>query len=284
MLSTFSTIVRLTWDLILWCGLVLRPRESLEAEILFLRRQLALYRERGVKSRRVDATTRVTLALLSRCFDWRSALVVVRPETLIGWHRAGFRLFWRWKSQAGRPSIPKELRDLIRRMADENPVWGQERIANELLVKLGLRVSPRTVAMYMPRPAPGRPRGGQQWSTFLRNHARGVIACEFLVSVTSTFRVLYVLVVVEHHSRRLIHFNVTAHPTAQWTRQQLREAVGYEERYEHLLHDRDAIFSAELDESIRRLGLRVLKSAPRSPKANSICERVIGTIRRECLD
>ncbi len=226
----------------------------------------------------------MALALLSHCFDWLSALLVVRPETLIGWHRAGFRLFWRWKSGAGRPAIPKELRELIRRIAEENPVWGQERIANELLVKLGLRVSPRAVAKYMPRPAPGRPRGGQRWSTFLRNHARGVIACDFLVAVTSTFRVLYVLVVIEHHSRRLIHFNVTAHPTAQWTRQQLREAVGYEERYEYLLHDRDAIFSVELDESIRRLGLRVLKSPPHSPKANSICERVIGTIRRECLD
>ena len=208
----------------------------------------------------------MTLALLSRCFDWRSALVVVRPETLIGWHKAGFRLFWRWKSRAGRPPIPKELRELIRRMARENPVWGQERIANELLLKLGLLVSSRTVAKYLPRPAPGRPRGDQRWSTFLRNHARGVIACDFLVAVTSTFRVLYVLVVIEHHSRRLIHFNVTVHPTAEWTRHQLREAVGYEERYEYLLHDRDAIFSAELDESIRRLGLRALKSPPRSPK------------------
>jgi transposase InsO family protein len=169
-------------------------------------------------------------------------------------------------------------------MAEENPVWGQERIANELLLKLGLRVSPRTVAKYMPRAAPGRPRGDQRWSTFLRNHARAIIACDFCVVVTSTFRVLYVLVVIEHHSRRLIHFNVTAHPTAQWTRQQLREAVGYEERYEDLLHDRDAIFSAKLDESIQRLGLQVLKSPPRSPKANSICERVIRTIRRECLD
>ncbi len=253
-------IVRLSWDLLLWCGLLLRPRESLEAEILFLSRQLALYRERGVTPRRVDAATRLALTLLSRCFDWRSALVVVRPETLVGWHRAGFRLLWRWESRAGRPPIPKELRDLIRRMADENPVWGQERIANELLLKLGLRVSPSTVAKYMPRPAPGRPRGGQRWSTFLRNHARSVIACDFLVAVTSTFRVLYVLVVIEHHSRRLIHFNVTGHPTAQWTRQQLREAVGCEERYDCLLHDRDAIFSAAFDESIRHLGLPVLKS------------------------
>jgi putative transposase len=169
-------------------------------------------------------------------------------------------------------------------MARENPFWGQERIANELLLKLGLRVSPRTVRKYLPRRPAGRPRGDQRWSTFLQNHARAIVACDFFVAVTSTFRVLYVFIVIEHHSRRLIHFNVTAHPSAQWTRQQLREAVGYETRYEYLLHDRDSIFSADLDQSVRRLGLRVLKSPLRSPTANSICERVIGTIRRECLD
>jgi putative transposase len=130
----------------------------------------------------------------------------------------------------------------------------------------------------------GRPRGDQYWSTFLKNHAQAIVACDFFVAVTSTFRVLYVLVVIEHHSRRLIHYNVTAHPSAQWTRQQLREAVGYESRNQYLIHDRDSIFSADLDESIQRLGLRVLKSPPRSPTANAICERVIGTIRRECLD
>ena len=118
---------------------------------------------------------------------WRSALVVVRPETLIRWHRAGFRLLWRWKSRPGRPPIPKELRELIRRMARENPAWGQERIANELLLKLGLQVSPRTVGKYMPRPAPGRPRGDQRWSTFLKNHAQAIMACDFFVAVTSTF-------------------------------------------------------------------------------------------------
>jgi hypothetical protein len=149
-------------DLISWCVLVLRPRKSIEAEILFLRRQLALYVERGVKPRRIDAATRVSLAFLSRWFAWRSALLVVRPETLIRWHRAGFKLLWRWKSRPGRPQIPQELRELIRRMARENPLWGQERIANELLLKLGLRVSPRTVRKYLPRPPPGRPRGDQR--------------------------------------------------------------------------------------------------------------------------
>ena len=271
-------------DPIMWFGLVLRPRKSLEAEILFLRRQLALYVERGVRPRRIDAATRVSLARLSRLFDWRSALVVVRPETLVRWHRAGFRLLWRWKSRAGRRPIPVELRELIRRMARENPLWGQERIANELWVKLGLLVSPRTVRKYLPKPRSGYPRGDQRWTTFLANHAQAILACDFFVTVTCSFRLLYVFVVMEHHSRRLIHCNVTAHPSALWTRQQLREALGYESRYRYLLHDRDSIFSASLDSSMGSFGLRVLKSPPRCPTANAICERVIGTIRRECLD
>jgi Homeodomain-like domain len=153
--------------------------------VLFLRRQLALYVERGVQPRRIDAATRVSLALLSRLFQWRSALVVVRPQTLIRWHRAGFKLFWRVKSRPGRPPIPLELRGLIRRMALGNPLWGQERIANELLVKLGIQISPRTVRKYLPKPPVGRPRGDQRWSTFLKNHARAIVACDFFVTVTS---------------------------------------------------------------------------------------------------
>ncbi len=156
MLSTPSIIAGLLSDLISWFGLIFRPRTSLEAEVLFLRRQLALYVERGVRPRRIDALTRVRLSFLSRWFDGRSALVIVQPGTLIRWHRAGVKLFWRWKSRPGRPPIPKELRELIRRIARENPLWGEERIANELLVKLALRVSPRTVRKYMRRP-PGQP-------------------------------------------------------------------------------------------------------------------------------
>jgi transposase InsO family protein len=264
--------------------LSIRPRRSIEAENLVLRRQLSLYKERGVKPRRIDAATRVSLAWLSRWCDWRSSLIVVRPETVIRWHRAGWRLLWRYKSRPGRPRIPLELRQLIRRMATDNPLWGEERIANELLLKLGIRVSPRTVRKYMPKRPPGWPRGDQRWATFLRNHAKAIIACDFFVAVTVTFQLLYVFVLIHHGSRRLVHFNVTAHPTAAWTLQQMRDAFGFEQDYRYLLHDRDSIFARHLDESIKGFGIRVLKSPPRSPMANAACERLIGTMRREYLD
>ena len=262
----------------------LRSGNSIRAENLVLRRQLAKYVERGVRVRKVDALTRVSLALFTRLFDWRDAVILVRPATIFRWHRLGWRLFWRYKCRTGRPPIPVELRALIRRMAQENPLWGEERIANELLVKLNIRVSPRTVRKYMPKPPTGQPRGDQRWSTFLKNHAKAILSCDFFIAVTATFRMLYVFVVIEHGSRRLKRVAVTAHPSADWTLQQLREVVGEDNAHRYLLHDRDSIFAKHLDESIKALGLRVLKSPPRSPKANSICERVIGTIRRECLD
>jgi hypothetical protein len=174
-------------DAFRWVLLLFRSTEAMRAENLFLRRQLALYIERGVRPRRVDAGTRVSLALLARLFDWRGALVVVRPATMIRWHRAGWRLLWRVKSRPGRPAIPKELRELIRRMARENVLWGEERIANELLLKLGVRISPRTVRKYLPKRPPGRPRGDLRWSTFLKSHARGIRACDFFVTITATF-------------------------------------------------------------------------------------------------
>jgi putative transposase len=279
-----QVVLRLLADLIGLLALVFRPRRSIQAENLVLRRQLALFKERGVRPRRIDAATRLSLAWLSRLCDWRSCVIVVRPETIVRWHRAGWRLFWRYKSRPGRPSIPPELRQLIRRMAGENPLWGEERIANELLVKLGIRVSPRTVRKYMPPRPPGQPRGDQRWSTFLRNHAAAILACDFFVAVTATFRMLYVFVVIEHGTRRLAHINVTANPTADWTLQQLREVVGNGEGHRYLIHDRDRIFAEHLDDSIRALGVEVLRTPVTSPKANAICERVIGTARRECLD
>jgi putative transposase len=263
----------------------LRSSSAIRTENLVLRRQLARYIERGIKPRRVDHATRVSLALFTRMFDWRTALVNVQPATLVRWHRLGWRIFWRRKCRAGRPPIPLEVRRLIRRMAAENHLWGEERIANELLVKLGIRVSPRTVRKYMPKRPPGQPRGDQRWSTFLKNHAEAILACDFFVAVTATFRMLYVFVVIEHGTRRLAHINVTAHPSAEWTLQQLREVIGNnDDRHKYLIHDRDRIFATDLDDSIKALGIEVLRSPFASPKANSLCERAIGTVRRECLD
>jgi putative transposase len=264
-----------------------RAPAALTAENLFLRKQLALYRERNIKPRRATPATRIALIWLARCFDWRRALVIVQPQTFIRWHRQGFRVFWRWRSRPGRPPIPADLRALIRRMACENPTWGQERIANELWLKLGLRVSPRTVRKYMPTRVdrgPGRRMPSQRWRTFVRNHAHAMVACDFCVVITATFRILYVFVVIEHTSRRLLHVNVTAHPTAPWTLQQLRDAIPPDHTYRFLIHDRDAIFSQQLDQGVQNLGLRVLKTPVRSPQANALCERLLGTLRRECLD
>ena len=284
MLQLARAIVGVTSDVLRLIVSYMRSSRAIRAENLVLRRQLARYIERGIKPRRVDYTTRVSLALFSRLFDWHDAVVMVRPSTIVRWHRLGWRIFWRWKCRAGRPPIPPELRCLIRRMATENPLWGEERIANELLVKLGIRVSPRTVGKYMPKRPPGKARGDQRWSTFLKNHARAILACDFFVAVTATFRMLYVFVVIEHGTRRLAHVNVTAHPSADWTLQQLRAVVGEESGHQYLIQDRDKIFARHLDDSIRALSIGVLRSPVASPKANAICERVIGTIRRECLD
>ena len=284
MRTGLAILLALISDAFAWLRLSVRSAKSIRAENLFLRRQLGLYIERGVKPRRIDPVTRVRLTLLSRLFDWRDALVVVQPDTLLRWHRSAWRMLWRLRSRPGRPALPVQLQGLIRRMATENPLWGEERIANELLLKLGIRVSPRTVRKYMPRRSPGRPQGDLRWSTFLRLHAQGILACDFCLAITASFRMLYVFVVIEHGTRRLVHCNVTAHPTAVWTLQQLREVAGIDHQYQFLLHDRDSIFSVGLDESIQALGIRVLRSAPHSPKMNALCERVIGTLRRECLD
>ena len=190
MLQSARAIIGLVSDVLRLVVSFLRSSRAIRAENLVLRKQLARYIERGLKPRRVDYATRVGLALFTRLFDWRDTVVNVRPATIVRWHRLGWRIFWRLKCRAGRPPIPAELRHLIRRMAAENPLWGEERIANELLVKLGIRVSPRTVGKYMPKRPPGQPRGDQRWSTFLKNHAKAILACDFFVAVTATFRML----------------------------------------------------------------------------------------------
>ncbi len=194
-----------------------KSRAALTAENLFLRTQLAFYQERKVVPRRFDNASRYLLVLLSRWFAWKDALVNVTPKTLVGWHRAGFRLFWRWKCRRGRPRIPEELRALIRQMARDNISWGEERIANELRLKLGVQISPRTVRKYTPKRPPATPRGDQRWLTFAHNHARAIVACDFLTVVTATFKCLYVFLIIELGTRKLLHLNVTDHPTAAWT-------------------------------------------------------------------
>jgi putative transposase len=263
-------------------------RAALAAENLFLRKQLAFYQEHKLRPRPLTDAARFTLARWSRLFDWKSALVVVKPDTLIGWHRKGFKLFWRRKSRPGRPALPQQIRELIARMARENPTWGQMRVAAGLYLKLGILVSPRTVRKYWPRERDdhrGRRTSSQQWATFVRNHAAAMVACDFMVAVTAKFQLLYVFVILELGSRRILQCNVTAHPTAEWTLQQFRDGLSDQKPNRFLIHDRDSIFSRELDQAlVQDFGLRVLRTPPQSPKANAFCERLVGTIRRECLD
>jgi transposase InsO family protein len=287
-----SSLVSLTFvgDLYQLVASLFARHAALRAENAFLRKQLAMFVERGMRPRRASRAERLWLVLLGKLFDWRGALVVVTPRTFVAWQRDLVRMLWRWKSRPlGRPPLTLDARALIVRMADENPSWSPRRIANELRLKLAIRVSPQTVRRYLPNDDPrkkrhGVPRGDQRWSTFVRNHARAIVACDFAVSLTIGLRTLYILVVMEIGSRRILHTNVTAHPTAEWTAQQLRQAIPADHPYRFLLHDRDSIFSADCDASVQRLGVKVLKSPPRSPKANAFCERLIGTLRRECLD
>jgi putative transposase len=247
-------LLTLRGDVVRFLQFCLRPPASLAAETLFLRKQLALYQERHVKPQRATNATRLALVWLDRWFDWRQALTIGQPATFTRWHRQGFRLFWRWQSRAGRPPIPADLQAFIRRMARDNLTWGEERIAHELRLKLGLRVSPRTVRKYMPQHVdrgPGKRGQAQRWRTFVRNHAQAIVACDFCVAITAPCHMLYVFVVIEHASRRLLHVNVTEHPTPEWTLQQRREAMPSDHRYRFLIHDRESLCSQQLDQHRR---------------------------------
>jgi putative transposase len=263
-----------------------RSGTQLAAENLFLRKQLACYIERQIRPRRTDNASQIALVLLSQFVDWREVLTIVHPDTLVRWHRDLFRLFWRLKSRRrGRPRIPTDVQRLIAEMATQNRTWGEERIAAELRLKLGLTVSPRTVRRYMPsRPRSGGGRSTQSWATFLRNHASAVLACDFFVVVTAIFQRLYVFVLLDISTRRIVHWNLTDHPRPEWTIQQFRNGLPLDGTYRFLVHDRDGIFAPAVDEALRSMSLQVLKTPVRAPQANAYCERFIGTARRECLD
>ena len=261
-----------------------RDRASLQLEIVALRHQLeVLQRDRRGRIR-FSPLDRAFWSLLFRfwsgCVD---AVVIVKPDTIVRWHRQGFRFYWTWKSRPrkrGRPRITVEIRELIRRMSRENPMWGAPRIHGELL-RLGIEVSQATVSKYMTR---HRKPPSQSWRAFLRSHAGCAVGADFFVVPTLTFRILFVFVILHHARRHIVHVNVTAHPTSQWTAQQIREAFPWETAPRFLIRDRDRTYGKVFCSRLRSMHIEEVRIAPRSPWQNAHVERVIGSIRRECLD
>ncbi len=261
--------------------LLVRPRHELVLENLALRQQLAVFKQRYPRPRLKDPD-RLFWVLLSRMWrNWRTALHVVQPATVVRWHRQGFKYYWRWKSRGrGRPKIDPEIRHLICRICRANPLWGTPRIHVEML-KLGIEVSEATVSKYMIRHQ-GPP--SQTWQTFLRNHAKEMVSLDFFTVPTATFRILFVFLVLSNDRRQILHCNVTEHPTAQWTGRQLLQAYGQDENPRHLIRDRDAIYGRVFQRQAEVLGLAEVVTAAGCPWQNAYAERVIGSIRRECLD
>ena len=259
-----------------------RSRAALQLEILALRHQLQVLQRARPQRLRLAKADRWLWVVLSRVWtEWRTALLIVKPETVIAWHRQGFRLWWAWKSQRsmGRPTVPANVRSLIRTMAQVNPCWGAPRIHGELL-KLGIDVAQATVGKYMGRRS--QPPS-KTWRTFLRNRVGQIAAADFFVVPKATYRLLFVLVLLAHDRRRIRHVAVTAHPTAAWTAQQLREAFPWEEAPRYLIHDRDHAFE-RLETTAKAMGIEEVLTAPRSPWQNAFVERFIGSVRREFLD
>jgi putative transposase len=263
----------------------LRTQAAIQAEILALRHQLIVL-QRTQKKRRLilRPADRWLWILLSRLWSgWRSALVIVKPATVIAWHHQGFRWYWTWKSRhgrAGRPTLSKETRNLIRTISRDNPLWGAPRIHSELL-KLGINLSQASVAKYMVR---HRKPPSQTWRTFLNSHVGQLASIDFFTVHTIWFEVLFVFVVLAHDRRRVLHFNVTDHPTADWTAQQIVESFPFDSAPKYLLRDRDQIYGHEFRKQLEVMSIEEVVSAPRSPWQRAYVERIIGSIRRECLD
>ena len=261
---------------------LLSNRTAIAAENLALRHQLGVM-QRSVKRPRLRRRDRVFWVWLSWLWtNWQSSLMIVKPETIVRWHREGFRLYWRWKSRGkpGRPKMAAEIHSLIRRMSRENATWGAPRIHSELQL-LGYTVAESTVAKYM---SPHRDPPSQTWRTFLENHVPDIAAIDFFVVPTVRFQLLYCFIVLRHDRRRVVHFNVTTHPTARWTAQQVVEAFPYDEAPRFLVRDRDGIYGVDFRERVRHMGVEEVVTAARSPWQNPYVERLIGSIRRECLD
>jgi transposase InsO family protein len=258
-----------------------RSRAVVELENLALRHQLHVLRRQRPGRLRLFTLDRLFWVWLyriwPRCLE---AMVLVKPATVIQWHRQGFRLFWRWRSRSGRPSVDREIRDLILQMSSANPLWGAPRIHGELL-KLGIEVSQATVAKYMVR-SPGTP--SQNWRTFLRSHAEGIAAIDMFVVASASFRLLYVMIILAHDRRKIVRTAVTQHPTAAWLSRQVTEAFPWDTAPRYLLRDRDASYGSYFCNRVEAMGITEVITAPHSPWQNAYVERVIGSIRRECLD
>jgi transposase InsO family protein len=257
-------------------------RANMAAENVMLRQQLIVV-HRAVPRPKLRRTDQVLLCWLSRLWSgWRSALLIVQPDTQTRWHRQGFKLYRRWKSRKkpGRPKVDRTIRDLIRRMCRENETWGVPRIQSELAL-LGHNVAESTVAKYMVR-QPKPP--SQNWRTFLKNHVGQIAAIDFFTVPTVTFRVLYVFLVLQHDRRRVVHFNVTTSPMAPWAAQQIVEAFPFEQAPRFLLRDRDGIYAQNFRDRVEHMGIEEVLIAFRSPWQSPYVERMIGSVRRECLD
>src|SRR3981189_2231064 len=268
-----------------WAALVLlfRSRTSLAAEILVLRHQINILRRHSPKRQAFSAMDRLIFAELYRLAPTvLNALAIVKPDTVVKWHGAGFRSYWRWRSRrrGGRPNISTEICKLIREMSIANALWGAPRIHGELL-KLGIEIGQTSVAKYMAR-RPGPPSQG--WTTFLHNHADGIAAMDLFVVPTISFRLLYGLLVGGAGRRQIVWLGVTAHPTAEWIANQITEAFGWERAPHYLIRDRDRAYGNVFIRRLRSIGIRDRPTSPRSPWQNGCAERLIGSIRRECLD
>jgi putative transposase len=274
--TTMSVFLSVLLTLRTWA----RTRAALQLEVLALRHPLQLLHRTRPPRVRVATADRWLWVTLSRTWTgWRTALVIVKPETVIAWHRRGFRFWWAWKSRRrlGRPTVPPDVGALIRTMAQANPQWGAPRIHGELL-KLGIDVSHATVAKYMGH---RRQPPAQTWRSFLRNHIGQIVAADFFVVPTVTYRLLFGLVLLDR--RRVVHVAVTADPTSAWTAQQRREAFPWDETPRDLLHDRDHAFDCPRI-TAKAMGIAEVLTAPRAPWQNPYAERFIGSVRRECLD
>jgi len=262
----------------------LRTRASLQLEIMALRHQLVVLQRTNKKRLRLRAPDRILWVFLSRFWpQWRNCLLLVKPDTVIAWHRKGFRLYWKCKSgpgRIGRPRISREIRDLIHNMSGSNVLWGAPRLHGELL-KLGIEVSQATVAKYMVK---HQKPSSQTWRTFLKNHAKQLVSVDFFVVSAIAFRILYVFLVLAHDRRRVVHFNVTEHPTAEWTAAQLVQAFPWDKAPRFLLRDRDGIYGKAFRVQAKSMEITEVLTAFRSPWQSPYVERLSGSIRRECLD